>query len=320
MENNIPNIKRRNLPKEVFLHLLAIITLYWSAASFITLLFQYINYFIPDVLEPRFFANPLRFAISSLVIVYPVFIFVSWLLYKSYAQDIEKREFRLRKWLIYFTLFATSLLIIGSLVSVINRYLQGDLTLKFVLKAFSIILVAGAVFGYYIDDVRRETPAKSARYFAWLVSAIVLIAVVGAFFIVGSPREERLRIIDQQKVNDLQNIQGAIMNYWQRKEKLPEKLADLNDPISGFNVPVDSQTGNNYEYNVKDAVSLTFELCAVFNRQTLPSLKRAGVFIPTEEAVYHPRYSQNWDHQAGRVCFERKIDKEFYPPLKKKID
>ena len=57
------------------------VALYWSAISFITLCWQYINYFFPDVLALRYgdqsYVWAIRFAVSSLIIVFPVFILVS---------------------------------------------------------------------------------------------------------------------------------------------------------------------------------------------------------------------------------------------------
>ena len=313
--DNIETMPKRNLPRDVFLHLLAIVTLYWSAVSFVTLLWQYINKFFPDALEYRYYdylTGPMRFAVASLIIVFPVFILVSWYLNKIYAREAVVRESKIRKWLIYLTLFIASLVIIGDLIAVINTFLGGEITARFVLKALSVLLVASVVFGYYLDDVRRATPAKSAKYFAWGTSAAVLIGVVGAFFIIGSPATARLMQFDQQKISDLQNIQYQIVSYWQRKEKLPSTLADLNDPISGFKVPNDPQTNQSYEYNIKDAANLSFELCATFN-------KEGGDMYGYVEPRAYPSKGQadNWQHSAGRVCFERTIDKQLYPPSSK---
>jgi hypothetical protein len=303
---------KRNIPRDLFLHLLAIVTLYWSAISFVTLLWQYINYYFPDVLNyyQGSFNEPMRFAIASLIIVFPVFILDSWYLNKIYRKEAEVRESKIRKWLIYLTLFITSLIIIGDLVSVINNFLSGEITARFILKALSILLVAVIIFGYYLDDVRRNTPTKSAKYFACATSIIILIAVIGAFFIVGSPMTARLIQFDQQKISDLQNIQSQIVNYWQRKQTLPVSLSDLNDPLSNFMVPVDPQTKTPYEYNIKDAANLSFELCTVFNK---PDKN------PVRSIKLYPAEAQNqiWDHEAGRVCFERTIDKQLYPPLTK---
>ena len=209
----------------------------------------------------------IRFSVSALFIVFPIFILVSWYLNKIYARETQVRESKIRKWLIYLTLFIAALVVVGDLVAVINNLLGGETTLRFILKALSVLLVAGLVFGYYLDDVRREAPSKLGKYFVWLTGILVLLGIVSAFFVIGSPNTARLTQFDQQKIYDLQNIQSQIVNYWQRKETLPNSLYDLNDPISGFNVPIDSQTNQPYEYTVKDAANLSFELCATFNKE-----------------------------------------------------
>jgi hypothetical protein len=147
MENDI--LPKRNIPRDLFLHLLAIVTLYWSAVSFVTLLWQNINYYLPDVLNNYYYQginSIVRFAVSSLIIVFPVFILVSWFLNRIYAKESEVRESKIRKWLIYLTLFIASLVIIGDLVGTINTLLGGEITTRFILKALSVLLVAVAVF------------------------------------------------------------------------------------------------------------------------------------------------------------------------------
>ncbi len=306
---------KRNVPRDVFLHLLAIVTLYWSAVSFVTLMWQYVNYFFPDVLTFYYsgFNESIRFAVSSLIIVFPLFILVSWFLNRIYKKEYAVRESKIRKWLLYLTLFVTALVIIGDLVTVINTFLGGEITTRFILKALSVLAVAGVIFGYYLDDVRRDAPAKSGKYFAWGTTAVVLISVVGAFFIVGSPATARLMQYDQQKISDLQETQYQIVNYWQSKEKLPNSLFDLKDPISGFMVPVDPQSGENYEYNIINAENLTFELCATFNKEGQDQYAQArmasGPSVPTKASM------ENWKHGESRTCFERTIDKQLYPPL-----
>src|SRR5258706_13559775 len=153
-ENFQTQAPKRNLPRDVFLHLFAIVTLYWSAISFITLCWQYINYFFPDVLNYNYgFSSSMKFAMASLFIVFPLFILVSWFLNNIYTKESEVRESKIRKWLIYLTLFITALVIIGDLVFVINTFLSGEITVRFILKSLSILLVAVVIFWYYLDDV-----------------------------------------------------------------------------------------------------------------------------------------------------------------------
>ena len=153
-------MERKSGPKDVFLHLLAIITLYGSAGAFITLIFQYINVLLPDALEYSVYAvsgsyGIIRFAISSLVVIFPIYILSSWYLNKSYEENPEKRGLRIRKWLLYFTLFAAALIVMGDLVALINRLLEGELTLRVLLKVLTMAFVAGSVFGYYFYDLKK---------------------------------------------------------------------------------------------------------------------------------------------------------------------
>jgi len=146
-------------PKDVFLHLLAIITLYASAGSFLTLIFQYVNVLLPDPLEvgQRLSSaySSIRFAISSLIVVFPVYLLTSHFLNKNYEAVPSKRNLKIRKWLIYFTLFAAALIIIGDLVALINNLLGGELTVRFLIKVLAVLFVAGSVFSYYFWDLRK---------------------------------------------------------------------------------------------------------------------------------------------------------------------
>ena len=116
-------------PKDVFLHLLSIIALYVAAGSFIALVFQYINVLFPDPLTSgyNYLASAysgIRWSISVLIVVFPVYLWSIWFLNKNYALSPEKRELKSRKWLIYFTLFAAALIIIGDLITLIFNFLQ----------------------------------------------------------------------------------------------------------------------------------------------------------------------------------------------------
>jgi len=295
-----------NTSKDVFLHLLNILAFYLSVISFITISIQYINVLFPDPLNFNYtgIANQVRIFTSILVIAVPVYILTSWLLGKDLKKNPEKREFQLRKWLLYFTLFAAAVTIIVDLIILVYNFLSGELTLRFLLKVLAVLLVTAAVFGYYIWDLRRKDgeASKAPKKLAWVVALAVLGIIVGGFFIVGTPAEQRDRRFDEKRVNHLQQLQSHIVNYWQQKEKLPQNLAQLEDSISGFLVPTDPQSQEPYEYRVTG--DLSFELCATF--------KTASKDFGQARKPYYGVYGQNWEHEKGRNCFERTIDAELY--------
>jgi len=78
-------------------------------------------------------------------------------------------------------------------------------------------------------------------------------------------------------------------------------------------VPTDPETEQSYEYRVKSASEPSFELCTTFNLEQ----KGQGQMQPKTPYPVDGGLFQNWDHPAGRYCFERKIDKELYPPFSK---
>lgn len=308
-------------PKHVFLHLFVIIMLYAATINFLTLVFQYTNVWVPDPLADadyysyNNYLNIIRFGLAAFIVIFPVFILTSWFLNKSYLKNPAVKDMKIRKWLIYFTLFIAALVIIGDLVRIVLVFLEGELTLRIIIKALSVLVVTGVIFGYYLWDVKRTKPFKNHRYFVWLIIIVAIIAIAAGFFIIGSPQKERLRRFDQQKIDNLNEIQNQIVDYWRRTERLPETLAALENEISGYKAPNDPQSKEPYEYKVKG--ELIFELCAVFNltsEEAMPNIlkERIMTLSPLPQ-------NWNWEHEVGKTCFERTIDKELYPPYEENI-
>jgi len=124
----------------------------------------------------------------------------------------------------------------------------------------------------------------------------------------GTPQTQRLERYDSQKISDLQNIQWQIVNYWQQKGEIPQTLEALRDPISGFMLPHDPQTGEDYGYRATG--ELSFELCADFNR---PTRKATASRVPVPVKFSGGLDSDSWQHGVGSECFPRTIDPELYP-------
>ncbi len=146
------------------------------------------------------------------------------------------------------------------------------------------------------------------KIFIYTIIILVAIVVIAGFFVVGSPQQERLRRFDERRTQDLQNIQYQIINYWTSKSMLPIALSNLNDSISGFIVPKDPVTGLDYVYRIKNSGQLIFELCANFET----SNSNNEINIVKAPSLYSIR--ENWQHDKGARCFERKIDPQLYPP------
>ena len=315
-------------PKDFFLNLGVVITLYTSAVSFLSLLFEIIDRVFPDSLSQGYYtygyySSGIRFAIASLVIMLPLCIAISILNNREARMIPEKKKLAIRRWLSYVTLFLASLAMAIDLITLINTFLGGEITARFTLKVLAVFLVSAIIFIYYMYDLRTETPGgRGPRIFAGVISVVVLAGIITGFFIIGSPFMQRLRLFDERRVSDLQNIQWQVVNFWQKKGTLPKVLSELNDSISGYSAPIDPKTEASYEYQISGPT--TFKLCANFSLSTevvngkdyLTKNRNSRYYITSPVYDMYPSPQDNWTHASGRTCFDRKIDTDLYPAKK----
>jgi len=144
--------------REAFVYLLLFLCLYWSAWSFGELLFDFINNWVPDALQ-QYWPNDVysvRRSVASLIVAFPIYFWLTTMTAGWIRRDPEKRSSKIRKWLTYLTLLVAAGVIIGDLITLIYNLLAGELTLRFILKVLTVLLIAGLIFGYYLWDLRKE--------------------------------------------------------------------------------------------------------------------------------------------------------------------
>lgn len=304
-------------PKDFFLWAGAMVALYGSVISFITLIFAYINHAFPDALEQGgyYYSDPysgsIRFAMASLIVLVPVSILLLQIIRKDIIKEHAKADLWVRRWALFLTLFLAGLAMVIDLITLINYFLGGELTTRFVLKTAVVLLIAAGVFMHFLADYWGywiKFPGK-ARMVGIAAGILVLLSIIAGFFIIGSPTSVRMQRFDSQKVSDLQNIQWQVINYYQTKGVLPAELAQVADPISGAFIPKDPQSSTEYVYRVTKA-PYTFELCATFNKDSIAT-GNGDMSRPVPAAVGGE--GENWAHGVGEKCFERTIDPERYP-------
>ena len=299
-------------PRDTFLQLWSMVSLYVSAGAFLALMFQYINYFFPDITNRYAFSDDaVRWSTALLIAIFPTHLYVMHRLYRDYIANSKKRVTKLRRWLMYFTLFAAAIMFIVDVAVLVFTFLNGGLSVPFLLKVAVVAVVAIGVFWYYIRDLKQTSAHLHRGTQAVLGMAVlaVALAVIGAFFVSGSPFETRYRKIDIQRVEHLQTVQFQIISYWQYKDRLPQNLDELRDDISGFVPPTDPETGAAYEYEIREP--RTFALCGTFSRETLAEGSATKPFVAEPYSM-----EEHWRHSAGRTCFERVIDPDRYPSLR----
>ena len=155
----VPRPKPRLDAREAFLYLVLFTTLYVSAYNLGGLLFNFIDLAFPDSAVTRwaeYRRASIRWSVSSLVVAFPVFLYVSRLISRTIHLDPRARGSAIRRWLTYLTLFLAAGILIGDVTTLVYNLLGGELTIRFVLKVLTVAIIAGTIFGYYLWDLRAD--------------------------------------------------------------------------------------------------------------------------------------------------------------------
>lgn len=290
--------------KDFFINLGAIVALYTSIGSLIDLLFTIINTAYPQVGYgySYFGSESISWSVATLIVFFPVFLLLMWLLEQDYKVYPEKQSAGIHKWLTYLTLFLSGLIIAIDLITVLYYFLDGqELTTGFILKVLVLLIIAASVFAYYLHDVLGKLTAKSRVGWRLFSGAFILGSIVWGFVVLGSPHTQRLYKYDEQKINDLISLHSEITNYYNTKGALPRDLADLTAVSYYLNV-TDSQSKKPYEY--EKTGDTTYNLCAEFNKDSKEKDNANSV------AMYP--YGASWTHPAGQHCFSQTVNPDIY--------
>ena len=303
------------MPFQLF-YLLSFLALPVWTLSFGSVVFQFIERMFPDALSygGGFAFGGMRNSVAALVIAFPLYLFLMWSLFKSAKAHVEQLQSLVRKWFTYIILVVVAGVILGDLIALLSNFLGGELALRFSLKALSILAISASIFGYYFFELKRSSVSpfpRALKVFVGAVILLVLLALVFAFSVMGSPGRQRAFQFDQRRASDLQQISYSVNTYWEGKGTLPLNFEELkNLPYLYIQSVQDPRTGEIYEYQTLS--DKTFELCAVFETDSAQYQQRAKVPTPFSEEV--------WNHGIGRTCFEREAQspqslKSFNAPI-----
>jgi len=303
---------------EVVLNFFSFILLGIVATALGTLYFKIIEYFFPDPLEATRYwsasanAEAIHYATAALIIGFPLYVFATRLWFKKFREEEGKVESKLTKWITYLILLAASVTVVGDLIAIVYSLLNGELTMRFFLKAFTLLIIAGSIFGFYFLErkkiqYRQDIPRRTFKVFGWVFLAVIVSGILLGFVAGGSPGTERSYRFDEQRAQDLSSLASCVSGYAEEFDRLPDSLNELSSisRLSYCAQKRDPETGALYEYRVVSPLTEvgtqlegSFELCATFD---LPS-RTQGV------DDYYGRVGGKWqDHAAGRSCDIEKV-------------
>jgi hypothetical protein len=302
-----------NAAKFVFFYLLHLVSLGFMTVSFGIILFQIINKNIADAVtgySGSYSEGALKFAISALLVSTPIFYVITSFIQKSLFSGELKKDSWIRRWLTYLILFASFLIFVGWLIAFVNNFLNGEVTMKFISKTVSVLIIAAAVFGFYFYDIRREAVEnikdKTLKIFFIASLSLVTIVFIASFFVVESPTVARNRKLDEQIVNNSMTINSCVDQYYRETGNLPQDYSAMQADCSYLTADFlkDPQTAVPLVYETTGTT--TYQICANFRTSNVGKDNPASVSYP---ANYGANSSS---HEAGYQCLKQQI----YPPVK----
>ncbi len=262
---------KNNNPKFAFYYLLSLVALIFTAVSSAIIIFQIINKSVSDFLLDNTYSNDggLRFGISALFVAAPIFFLMLNFINKGLRKNELEKDSSLRRWLTYFILFVSAVIILGSLIGILNSFLSGEMTLKFALKTITVLIISILVFSYYFYDIKRDNVEKKDRNIKifFIISLVLILAVfISSFFFVESPQMARKKRLDQIIINKVSSIESVVNSYYDLNKELPERIEDISLSSGKFYFNekdlYDPETGEKIEY--RKIGDREFEICANF--------------------------------------------------------
>jgi hypothetical protein len=148
--------------REAFLHLLTFGALFTWATNLILLFFTYINSALPDPawrisqLMKDDIISATRAQLAAVIVSFPIFLVLWHFLLREVRRDPQKARGAIRRWLAYLTLFVGAITLAGDVITLVYFLLEGQLTLRLVLKAVVLFLIAGSLVLYLALTLRSE--------------------------------------------------------------------------------------------------------------------------------------------------------------------
>ena len=315
--------EKSNPAFHLFLYLVSFLSLSFLVAGILISIHQAINKFIPDSLDSSYFDNDaIKFGLSALIVTIPLYYGILFLLNRKLERKEIPADSLVRKTITYLALVAFSAMAIGSLVSIMYSYFDGEITTRFVLKALSFLFVSTFFFGFYFWEIRRSEFFKSMFMNFFIASIVIALAsMVLGFFVIDNPTTARNKRIDNELIQNMRDAgrkinlefkgqdefnQGLSVRQSQRDKMILEMAKNGNTPeeiekvVNKFyggdmigKLPTNQEMNGKIDKNVvyKTKEGSFYELCGDFKIEN----KTGGNNWNSN--------GDKWAHPAGNHCF-----------------
>jgi hypothetical protein len=139
--------------RDAFYYLLNFITLAFWTIALGQIWYVLIERRFPDALDAGGFSS-IRDSISgqlaTVIVTFPVFLVVHFLIRAQLQKRPDLYFSPVRRWLTYIALVLAAIVVVVDAVWFVTSFLQGQLSVRFVLDSLVLLVLGGGVFLYYL--------------------------------------------------------------------------------------------------------------------------------------------------------------------------
>jgi hypothetical protein len=149
--------------RDAFYYLLNFITLAFWTVALGQIFYMLIERRFPDALDANVLSSvrdEIAGQLAAVIVTFPVFLVVHSLIQAQLRKRPDLYYSPVRRWLTYVALVLAAIVLVADAVWFVTSFLQGQLTIRFVLDSLVLLVLGGGIFLYYL--MTMEPPAARA--------------------------------------------------------------------------------------------------------------------------------------------------------------
>jgi type II secretory pathway pseudopilin PulG len=133
-----------------------------------------------------------------------------------------------------------------------------------------------------------------------ILSTVVIVVIISAFNLTGSPLEKQKQARDQKKLSTISSLSYSVQDYYRRNKALPQNLDQITKTMS------DKDSLKSTQYVYQSLTATTYNLCTTFETDTKKDQKKtnsANLYIENPDTT----------HPEGYYCIKYTIPSSLAP-------
>lgn len=254
----VPRPIRSTAARDALFYCLLFVVFGMVVGSTLTLLFAQINIWLPEpgAAEAYGRLSGLRWSMAALLVFVPVFWVLDRKDRRATAADPARWHGTVRRWLSALAMLVATITLLGDALFLIYSWLDGQITLRFLVKSATVAVIAGVVLAYF-GETRTLPKAPIPLPAGWVLIGLAALSLGLAFWRVGGPAQGQMEQRDQWRISDLRTLANDVVQCPEiDRSNLPVEL----DPMTCARAPA-RLTGFASDITYARTSSTAFSLC-----------------------------------------------------------